>query len=100
MYLVKARKFHRIAAAEQKAIEGDVVMLDASRVASQEVLLVHWWAHSVYTVAPLQILQDALATTDQARTVAAVGDAVLGKSLSSSREVGVPTRLYALGGVQ
>ena len=58
-YFKAAREFHDAACRSGTTISGDFLFGDCSRVASQEVFLLHLFSNGRYTQAPLKILPDS-----------------------------------------
>ena len=58
-YFVTAREQHDQATRSNKSIGADFLLGDCSRVACQEVMLMHLWSNGRYTCAPLQVQPDS-----------------------------------------
>ena len=58
-YFTAARELHDQACRANRAMSGDFLMGDCSRVASQEVLLLHLCSNGVFAQAPLRVMPDS-----------------------------------------
>jgi hypothetical protein len=95
-WFVACRKEVRARIEGTVGIGGEIVLYDASRVSSLEVLLVHIWSKGIYIVAPLQILPDAASTLFPSQAAASMTKVVLEGKGSSRKTLGESTRLYAI----
>ena len=74
-YLAASRKLHGRRMLAQSKIEGDTILMDESRVACQQTMLIHVDAHDTYTCAPLKMQPDNPHILQARRTVRAAAAA-------------------------